>query len=143
MNLNDWQPWQLVLLAGIGLTVLLLLILIALTTRRSRDDRHHLRDVEDELEEGFRALENALGQQSLSQREEQLRTLQTIGDSLAGLLNRGTEQQNNQLAAWQRNTMEQDRAQDGRTARMYQLTEESLAGLNSGCAALTLRWMRS
>jgi len=127
MNLNDWQPWQMILLAGIGLTVLLLLILLVLAARRSRDDRRHLRDVEDELEEGFRALESALSQQSLSQREEQLRTLQTIGDSLAGLLNRGTEQQNSQLAAWQRNTLEQDRAQDGRMARMYQLTEESLA----------------
>ena len=118
MNLNDWQPWQMILLAGIGLTVLLLLILLVLAARRSRDDRRHLRDVEDELEEGFRALESALSQQSLSQREEQLRTLQTIGDSLAGLLNRGTEQQNSQLAAWQRNTLEQDRAQDGRMARM-------------------------
>ena len=39
MNLNDWQPWQMILLAGIGLTVLLLLILLVLAARRSRDDR--------------------------------------------------------------------------------------------------------
>ena len=126
MIINVAEPWQWIVPGALGLVLILLFILLGMVARRSRDDRNHLRDVEDELEEGFRNMQSTLGQQSLSQREEQLRTLQAIGDSLAGLINRGSDQQNSQLAAWQQNAYEHDRSQDGRQARMYQLTEESL-----------------
>lgn len=114
-----------ILLGTLGLILLLLIIILVVVSRRNHDDRH-LRDIEDELEEGFRAMQAALSQQSLGQREEQLRTLQAIGDSLAGLINRGADQQNSVFSAWQQNAYERDRTQDGRQVRMYQLTEESL-----------------
>ena len=125
MDLRTAEPWQLLALGALGLILLLLIIILAVVLRKNKYD-HQLRDMQDELEDGFHALQAALGQQSLSQREEQLRTLQTIGDSLAGLINRGADQQNSLFSAWQQNTFEHDRAQDGRQARMYQLTEESL-----------------
>lgn len=125
MQFNTTEPWQMILLGTLGLILLLLIIILVVVSRRNHDDRH-LRDIEDELEEGFRAMQAALSQQSLGQREEQLRTLQAIGDSLAGLINRGADQQNSVFSAWQQNAYERDRTQDGRQVRMYQLTEESL-----------------
>lgn len=126
----DWlrlEPWQWLLLGGMGLAVVLLCILTGVVARRNRDDRRHLHEVEDELEEGFRGMEAALSQQSLGQREEQLRTLQAIGDSLAGLINRGADQQSSLLLNWQQSAFEQNRALEGRQARMHQLTEENLS----------------
>jgi len=125
MQFNTAEPWQMILLGALGLILLLLIIILVVVSRRNHDDRH-LRDIEDELEEGFRAMQAALSQQSLGQREEQLRTLQAIGDSLAGLINRGADQQSSVFSAWQQNAYERDRTQDGRQVRMYQLTEESL-----------------
>ena len=72
------------------------------------------------------SLDTLFSQQSLGQREEQLRTLQAIGDSLAGLINRGADQQGSLLLNWQQNAFEQNRALEGRQARMHQLTEENL-----------------
>ena len=126
MVINATEPWQMVTLGALGLIVLLLLIILVMVSRRNHDDRHSLRDVQDEMEDGFHAMQAALSQQSLGQREEQLRTLQAIGDSLAGLINRGAEQQNSLFSAWQQNAYDHDRSQEGRQARMYQLTEESL-----------------
>ncbi|HNW85901.1 MAG TPA: DNA recombination protein RmuC [Candidatus Limiplasma sp.] len=120
------EPWQWIVLGALGLIVLLLLWVLAAITRRNRNEAHHLRDVQDELEEGFHALQASLNQQSLSQREEQLRTLQGIGDSLAGLMNRGAEQQSNFLAVWRQNTYEHDRTLESQQASLHRLTEDSL-----------------
>ena len=89
MVLNDLTPWQLVMLAGLLMVALLTVALLMAVTRRSVNDRRTIRELENELDEGFRAMQAALNAQSLGQREEQLRTLQAIGDSLAGLINRG------------------------------------------------------
>lgn len=122
----DFEPWQWLLLGGMGLIILLLAVVLGSVARRNRDDRRHLDALQDELEEGFRAMQSSLSQQSLGQREEQLRTLQAIGDSLAGLINRGAEQQNHLLAIWQQHADEHDRSLDVRQGRMYQLTEDGL-----------------
>jgi len=125
----DWvnlEPWQTVTLGALAVTVLLLIAVLIVVSVRNRGQRRRLDDMEDELTETFRALQTALSQQSLGQREEQLRTLQAIGDSLAGLINRGADQQSKQFAVWQQNAYEHDRSQEGRQARMYQLTEENL-----------------
>jgi DNA recombination protein RmuC len=127
MGLSNIEPWQLIMLAGLLVVALLLIVVLMAVTRRGMNDRRYLREIEDELDEGFRAMQGALNQQSLGQREEQLRTLQAIGDSLAGLINRGTDMQNSLFGAWQQSAYEHDRALDGRQARLHQLTEESLA----------------
>lgn len=118
--------WQWFVLGGLALVAVLLMSVLAAVARRRSEDERHLRAIEDEMEEGFHAMQAALSQQSLSQREEQLRTLQAIGDSLAGLINRGAEQQHSQFSVWQQSAYERDRSQEGRQVRMYQLTEESL-----------------
>jgi len=130
MELQDMEPWQILVLAALVVAVFLLMVLLMVVTRRGAGDQKQLRVLENDLDEGFRQMEAALAQQSLAQREEQLRTLQMIGDSLAGLINRGTDVQNNILNTWQQSAYEQERSQDTRQARMYQLTEESLGKID-------------
>ncbi len=130
MELQDMEPWQILVLAALVVAVFLLMVLLMVVTRRGAGDQKQLRVLENDLDDGFRQMEAALAQQSLAQREEQLRTLQMIGDSLAGLINRGTDVQNNILNTWQQSAYEQERSQDTRQARMYQLTEESLGKID-------------
>lgn len=130
MELQDMEPWQILVLAALVVAVFLLMVLLMVVTRRGAGDQKQLRMLENDLDNGFRQMEAALAQQSLAQREEQLRTLQMIGDSLAGLINRGTDVQNNILNTWQQSAYEQERSQDTRQARMYQLTEESLGKID-------------
>ncbi|HPR78716.1 MAG TPA: hypothetical protein PLR69_08965, partial [Candidatus Limiplasma sp.] len=127
MDLSTLPPWQMVLLGGLAISVILLLIILVVCSRRNLGERRQLDNMRDELEEATRALEAEIARQSLSQREEQLKTLQKIGDSLANLINRGADQQSSQFSLWQQSAYEHDRASDGRQARMYQMTEESLA----------------
>ena len=130
MELQDMEPWQILVLAALVVAVFLLMVLLMVVTRRGTGDQKQLRVLENDLADGLRQMEAALAQQSLAQREEQLRTLQMIGDSLAGLINRGTDVQNNILNTWQQSAYEQERSQDTRQARMYQLTEESLGKID-------------
>jgi len=127
MDFSTLPPWQMVLLGGLAISVILLLIILVVCSRRNLGERRQLDNMRDELEEATRALEAEIARQSLSQREEQLKTLQKIGDSLADLINRGADQQSSQFSLWQQSAYEHDRASDGRQARMYQMTEESLA----------------
>ena len=122
-----WELWQVLMLGSMGVGIVLLLWILFGVLRRNREDWHHLDEIQDELQEGFRAMQATLSQQSLGQREEQLRTLQAIGDSLAGLINRGSDTQNQLLGNWQQSAFERERSQEGRQARMYQMTEETLA----------------
>ncbi len=124
ISLLEW--WQLGALGGLAIVIVLLIAVLALVSKRNLEERRRMSELEDDLADRFRALQGTLSQQSLGLREEQLRTLQAIGDSLAGLLNRSSDQQNKQFSLWQQNAYEQDRTQDGRQARMYQLTEESM-----------------
>ena len=64
----------------------------------------------------LRMLQSALNEDGLRQREELLRTLQTISEGLSGILNRSAEYQVNQFSA-----------QEQRQARMYGFTQESLS----------------
>ena len=124
-----WQgmeSWQVVGLAGLALVVALLFAVLMIVTRRGNGDRRLIRELQEELDEGFQTMGATLMQQSLTQREEQLRTLQGIGDSLAGLINRGTDIQNSLLGTWQQNAYEHDRSQESRQSSMYRLTEENL-----------------
>ena len=123
---QSMEAWQIVLLAGLGLIVILLFTVLMIVSRRGQGDRRLIRELQDELDDGLRSMGSLLTQQSLTQREEQLRTLQGIGDSLAGLINRGTDIQNNLLGTWQQNAYEHERAQESRQSGMYRLTEESL-----------------
>ncbi len=127
MLFSGLQPWQLLALGALGLTLILLIVVLVVSLKRNRDERVRLNAMENELDEAYRSLEAELSRQSLAQREEQLKTLQKMGDSLAGLIGRGSEQQNSQFSLWQQGTYEHDRAADVRQARMYQMTEESLA----------------
>jgi DNA recombination protein RmuC len=127
MSLQDLQRWLYVAFGALALIALLLIVVLIVVSKRNRDERRRLEDMEYALQDALRTLQASLSQQSLSQREEQLRTLQAIGDSLAGLINRGGDQQSKQFSMWQQNAYEHDRSQEGRQARMYQLTEESLA----------------
>ena len=101
MDLSTLPPWQMVLLGGLAISVILLLIILVVVSRRNLSERRQLDDMRDELEEATRALEAEIARQSLSQREEQLKTLQKIGDSLANLINRGADQQSSQFSLWQ------------------------------------------
>ena len=127
MGLRGLEPWQIWLFGALLLVLLMTFGALMATLRRGANDRRRLEQMEDELDEGFRSMQAALNQQSLGQREEQLRSLQMIGDSLAGLINRGADMQNNQFGTWQQSAYEHDRALEGRQARMYQMTEESLS----------------
>ncbi len=126
MDAIHLELWQLIALGAGALAMVLLIAILAVVAKRNQDERQRLNELEDDLNESIRAVQAALSQQSLGLREEQLRTLQAIGDSLAGLLNRSADQQNKQFSLWQQSAYEHDRSQDGRQARMYQLTEESL-----------------
>jgi DNA recombination protein RmuC len=102
----QWEIWQWLMLGMLAL----LLVLAApalVASLRKRDDRS--------LEASLRALQASLSEDGLRQREELLRTLQTISDGLSGIVNRGAAQQ-----------VAQFEAMDARQARMYNFTQESM-----------------
>lgn len=102
----QWEIWQWLMLGMLAL----LLVLAApalVASLRKRDDRS--------LEASLRALQASLCEDGLRQREELLRTLQTISDGLSGIVNRGAAQQ-----------VAQFEAMDARQARMYNFTQESM-----------------
>ena len=118
MDLSTLLPWQIALFTGLAISVLLMLILLVVVTRRNLGERRQLDEMRDELEEATRALGTEIDRLSLAQREEQLKSLQKIGDSLANLINRGADQQSSQFSLWQQSAYEHDRSTDGRQARM-------------------------
>ena len=75
---QSMEAWQIVLLAGLGLIVILLFTVLMILSRRGQGDRRLIRELQDELDDGLRSMGSLLAQQSLTQREEQLRTLQGI-----------------------------------------------------------------
>ena len=87
------------------LCVLAIVVLIMLLKRRN----------DGSVAYSLRMLQAELNEESLRQREEQLRALQTINDGLSGILNRNAARQ-----------VDQYEAQDARQARMYNFTQESL-----------------
>lgn len=101
-----WELWQWLALGMLALLCVFSLAALVLLIKK-RDG--------SSLEYSLRSLQAALGEDSLRQREELLRTLQTINEGLSGTLNRSAEHQVNQFSA-----------QEIRQARMYSFTEESL-----------------
>ncbi|MDD3212529.1 MAG: DNA recombination protein RmuC [Eubacteriales bacterium] len=126
MSITGLELWQAAALGGLAIITVLLAVVLIVLAVRGRTQRRRLNEMEDELAGAISALQTTLIQQNMGQREEQMRTLQSVGDSLAGLINRGTDQQGKQFSLWQQSAYEHDRALDGRQARMYQITEESL-----------------
>ena len=102
----QWELWQWLALGMLALLcVFAAAALILLLKKRDGSS----------LDENLRSLQTALSEDNLRQREELLRTLQTINEGLSGTLNRSAEHQVNQFSA-----------QEVRQARMYSFTEESL-----------------
>ncbi|MFH1879197.1 MAG: DNA recombination protein RmuC, partial [Bacillota bacterium] len=102
----QWEPWQWLTFGMLALLIVLAAAaLIVLLKKREGYP----------LENAFRSLQNTLNEDSLRQREELLRTMQTINEGLSGVLNRSAAQQVNQFEAL-----------DSRQARMYSITQESL-----------------
>ena len=102
----QWELWQWLALGMLALLcVFAAAALISLLKKRD----------ESSLDENLRSMQAALSEDGFRQREELLRTLQTINEGLSGTLNRSAEHQVNQFSA-----------QEVRQARMYSFTEESL-----------------
>ncbi|MBN1778581.1 MAG: DNA recombination protein RmuC [Clostridiales bacterium] len=102
----QWELWQWLTVGLLVLLVILAAVAIVLLLKRRNGES---------LESNLRMLQSALSEDGLRQREELLRTLQTINESISGILNRNAEYQVNQFSA-----------QEVRQARMYSFTEESL-----------------
>ncbi len=103
----QWDIWQWLVTALLALLCVLTVSALIVLLKKRGDERY--------AEEGLRALQAELAEDSLRQREEQLRMLQSINENISNILNRSAAQQVNQFEA-----------QDARQARMYNFTQESL-----------------
>ncbi|HPJ02547.1 MAG TPA: DNA recombination protein RmuC [Candidatus Limiplasma sp.] len=110
------EPWQWLATGLLTLLVILMIAALALLRRRQNGDA---------LVQNLRMLQSAISEDSLRQREELMRTLHAINESLLGNLNRNAEYQVNQFSA-----------QEGRQARMYSFTEESLNKFETRMASI-------
>ncbi|MEA5146733.1 MAG: hypothetical protein VB041_11925, partial [Candidatus Limiplasma sp.] len=62
---QSMEAWQIVLLAGLGLIVILLFTVLMIVSRRGQGDRRLIRELQDELDDGLRSMGSLLTQQSL------------------------------------------------------------------------------
>jgi len=102
----QWDIWQWLVMAMLALLCVLAIVVLIMLLKRRNDGS---------VAYSLRMLQAELNEESLRQREEQLRALQTINDGLSGILNRNAARQ-----------VDQYEAQDARQARMYNFTQESL-----------------
>ncbi len=123
------QTTILLLVVVAFLLVLLVLVLVQLvaSARRKQENVRSLQEMTDALGDGLHDLESELEQQSLGQREELLRTLQSVNDSLLSTLHNAIQMQSSQLTALQKQSFESDQAQEIRQYRLNQTTEENLS----------------
>ena len=63
MDLSTLQPWQMALLGGLAISVILLVIILVVVSRRNLGERRQLDEMRDELEETTRALETEIESQ--------------------------------------------------------------------------------
>ncbi|MBE0601428.1 MAG: hypothetical protein IH607_06535, partial [Firmicutes bacterium] len=84
------EPWQWLTVGLLLLLVILMFAAIVLLRKRQNGDM---------LVQNLRMLQSALSEDSLRQREELLRTLHSINESISGILNRSAEYQVNQFSA--------------------------------------------
>ena len=110
------EPWQWLATGLLALLVILMIAALALLRKRQNGDA---------LVQNLRMLQSAISEDNLRQREELMRTLHAINESLLGNLNRNAEYQVNQFSA-----------QEGRQARMYSFTEESLSKFETRMVAI-------
>lgn len=116
-------------LVAVGfLLVLLVLVIILLTgfSRQKQETNLWHRDMADAMGDGLHDLEAELTRQSLGQREELLRTMQSVNDSLLSTIMTATQQQASQLNQVQKQSFESSQAQEMRQHRLHHMTEESL-----------------
>ena len=121
-----------------ALVVLLALTaaLLVLSAKRKRETNLWLQEIGGAVNDGLRNVEDALEQQGFMQREELLRTLQSVNDSLLGTLSNATQLQAGQLAGIQKQTLESDQAQEIRQHRLHRMTEESLVRFEARMRAI-------
>ncbi len=100
------EPWQWLITGLLGLIVILIIAALILLAKRKSGDG---------FTQHLRMLQSALNEDGLRQREELMRTLHAMNESISGNLTRNAEYQVNQFSA-----------QERRQARMYSFTEESL-----------------
>lgn len=119
-----------ILLAMCGLLLFMmvcLVILMLLLRSRNSDLREQLHTLDDQMEDGLRELNYQQSQQAMAQREETLRAIQSVGDSVLGNVSAATQTQLSQLSALQKQSAESSQAQEYRQHRLNQTTAESLA----------------
>lgn len=123
------QTTLLWLITVVFLIVLLVLsiVLLVMTKKRRQENKLWLHEMANAMEDGLNGLEDELEQQGFAQREELLRSMQSVNDSLLTTLMNATQSQTNQLSAIQKQTFESDQAQETRQHRMHRMTEENLA----------------
>ncbi len=100
------EPWQWLITGLLGLIVILIIAALIMLAKRSNGDG---------FTQHLRMLQSTLNEDGLRQREELMRTLHAMNESISGNLTRNAEYQVNQFSA-----------QERRQARMYSFTEESL-----------------
>ena len=112
--------------AFLAALLVLMIVLVVMTSRRKQETGMWLREIAESLADGLHDLESKLEQQSLGQREELLRTVQSVQDSLLSTLTTTTQFQSGQLTAMQKQALEGEQAQEIRQHRLHRMTEESL-----------------
>ena len=123
-QMTFWIPVAAALLAA--LTVLLI-VLLGMFTKRNRETHLWLEEMTETLDVGLRDLTGRVEQQSLGQREELMRSVQAMNESLMVTLNSAIQLQSGQLNALQKQDFENGQAQEVRQHRLHTMTEESLA----------------
>ena len=80
----QWDVWQWLVLAMLALLCVLTVALLVSHAKKKKDIT---------LEEGLRTLQNSLSEDNMHQREDLMRSLQSLNEGLSGILNRSAEQQ--------------------------------------------------
>jgi DNA recombination protein RmuC len=119
--------FSLILIAFSLILLVLVVVLLVMSARRKRESDLWLREMADVTGDGLRELENAVGQQGFAQREEMLRTLQSVNDTLLNTFSSATQLQQSQLGAMQKQQLENEQAQEGRQYRLHRMTEDNLS----------------
>lgn len=105
------------------------IVLIALFFAVSRQRRQTARELESlsmDMAERVAGMEEALLRQSLEQREELLRSLQRLNDSLLNMMQSVTRSQGEQVNALLKQSYDNAQAFDQRQQGMQRITEDSL-----------------
>lgn len=125
--LNSNTILFLITLAFLLVLLALSIVLLVTAKKRKQENKSWLHEMTNAMEEGLNGLAGELAQQGFAQREEMLRSMQSVNDSLLSTLMNATQSQTNQFIAIQKQTFESNQAQETRQHRMHRMTEENLA----------------